>query len=199
MGKIYIEASMSLDGFIAGPANSGFEHLFGWTNNGEVATASASDRVAYRTSEASAAHVRHMLDTTGAAVVGRNLFDMTKGWGGTHPMGVPTFVVTHQPPEDWEPAGTPFTFVTDGLPAAVEAAVAAAAGKDVGVGPGNVAWQALNAGLVDEVRVDLVPFLLGTGNRMFDQLANTPVTLGDPRITEGTGVVHLVYEVTSRG
>ncbi|WP_449061887.1 dihydrofolate reductase family protein [Planomonospora algeriensis] len=196
MATVYIEASMSLDGFIAGPSNSGFEHLFAWCRNGDVPTSTAnSTRVAYRTSAASAAHVRELNDITGALVVGRRLFDMTNGWDGTHPMGVPTFVVTHTAPEDWKAEGTPFTFVTDGLAAAVELARQAAGDKAVGVGPGDVAWQALDAGLVDQVRIDLVPVLLGGGTRMFDRLTGTPVHLGDPRVITGTAVTHLIYDV----
>jgi dihydrofolate reductase len=195
MTKVYIGASVSLDGFIAGPSHSGFEHLFAWCSNGDILTPSANPKIAYRTSEASATHVRKMLDDTGAIVVGRGLFDMTKGWNGTHPMGVPTFVVTHDAPTDWKPSGTSFTFMTEGLSAAVDRALAAAAGKDVAVGPGNVAWQALDAGLVDEVRVDLVPVLLGAGTRMFDQLTGSPVLLEDPRVIEGTAVTHLTYEI----
>jgi dihydrofolate reductase len=200
MATVYIEASVSLDGFISDPSNGGFEDLFAWCGNGDVPTTTAnSTRVAYRTSPASAAHVRELRDMTGAAVVGRRLFDLTGGWGGTHPMGVPAFVVTHTPPSDWQAAGTPFTFVTDGLAAAVELARKEAGDKAVAVGPGSVAWQALDAGLVDQVRIDLVPILLGGGTRMFDRLSNVPVRLGDPRIIAGTAVTHLIYDVTDTG
>jgi dihydrofolate reductase len=198
MSKVYIEASMSLDGFIAGPSGSGFDHLFAWVSNGTVETASANAGIKYRTSEVSAAHVRQMLDTTGAIVVGRHLFDMTSGWGGSHPMGVPAFVVSHRPPaEGWTPTGTPFTFVPEGLAAAVDMAVAAADGKDVAVGPGQVAWQALAEGLVDQVRIDLVPVLLGAGDRMFDRLEAAPILLDDPQVIEGARVTHLLYDVTT--
>ncbi|MGC5011246.1 dihydrofolate reductase family protein [Streptosporangium sp. DT93] len=199
MATVYIEASVSLDGFIAGPSNNGFEHLFAWCRNGDVPTSTAnSTRVAYRTSPASAAHVRELNDITGAVVVGRRLFDMTNGWDGNHPMGVPVFVVTHTAPEDRAPTETPFTFVTDGLAAAVALAEEAAGDRAVGVGPGSVAWQALDAGLVDQVRVDLVPVLLGGGTRMFDRLDGAPVHLGDPRVIAGTAVTHLIYDVADR-
>lgn len=192
---ICMQASMSLDGFIAGRGNTGFDLLFAWTQNGDTVTQSAnSDRLVYRTTEASARTVREMLDETGALVVGRNQFDMTNGWDGTHPMGVPVFVVTHKPPQSFEAIDTPFTFVTNGLHAALDAAVEAAGNRIVGVGPGDVAWQALDAGRVDLIKIDLVPILLGSGNRMFDRLNAPPTHWSNPRVVEGDRVTHLVYE-----
>jgi dihydrofolate reductase len=66
---------------------------------------------------------------------------------------------------------------------------------DVAVGGADIAQQCLNAGLLDEVRVNLVPVLLGEGIRFFDNLADTPVPLGEPRMIEGDGVIHLYYPV----
>jgi dihydrofolate reductase len=192
---ICMQASMSLDGFIAGPGNSGFDMIFAWTQNGDTVIQSANTgRLTYRTTAASAQAIREMLDETGALVVGRNLFDMTNGWDGTHPMGVPVFVVTHNVPEDFEAKGTPYTFVTDGVDAALDAALEVAGDKTVGVGPGDVAWQALDAGRVDLIKIDLVPIVLGGGNRMFDRLSNAPTIWSNPRVVEGDRVTHLVYE-----
>jgi dihydrofolate reductase len=192
---ICTQASMSLDGFIAGPGNSGFDLLFAWTQNGDVEVTSANtDRLTYHTTAASAGAVREMLDETGALVVGRNLFDTTNGWDGTHPMGVPVFVVTHTVPGDVEAKGTPYTFVTDGLDAALDAALEVAGDRVVGVGPGDVAWQALDAGRVDVIKIDLVPVILGSGNRMFDRLSNAPTRWSNPRVIEGDCVTHLVFE-----
>ncbi|MBO3750356.1 dihydrofolate reductase family protein [Streptosporangiaceae bacterium NEAU-GS5] len=197
MSKVITAASMSLDGFIAGPHETGFEHLFAWHNNGDVEIPSADTRWSFHVSEASAGHVRGWFDT-GALVVGRRLFDVTQGWGGSHPLGGPVFVVTHQPPSDWPHPDAPFTFVTDGVESAIRQARAAAGDRDVSVAAGDLARQALDAGLIDEICVDLVPLLLGEGVRFVDGLADIPVKLGTPRVIEGVGVTHLYYPVLSK-
>ncbi|MGI5320902.1 hypothetical protein [Actinomadura nitritigenes] len=74
-------------------------------------------------------------------MVGRKLFDLTQGWGGTHPFGVPVFVVTHKAPDDWRHEG--FTFITDGVENAVRQAADVAGDKAVGVAAGDMARQAL--------------------------------------------------------
>ncbi|GLY89787.1 dihydrofolate reductase family protein [Actinoallomurus iriomotensis] len=195
MGKIVTSASMSLDGYISGPDESGFEHLFGWHQGGDVEFSAADPRWSFRTTEASAGHLREQLAGTGALVVGRRLFDVTEGWGGNHPFGVPVFVVTHRKPDDPPFPGGPFTFVTDGVESAIAQARQVAGGKDVGVAAGQMARQALAAGLLEEIGVDLVPVLLGGGIRFFDTIADAPVVLGAPRVIEGNGVTHLRYPV----
>jgi uncharacterized protein (TIGR03086 family) len=131
-----------------------------------------------------------LLTGYGALVVGRRQFDVTNGWGGKHPLDVPVFVVTHAPPAgDW----LNVTFVTEGVPHAVALAAAAAGDNAVGIGPGSVVRQALDAGLLDEIRVDLAPVLLGAGVRFAERV--TPTSLGAPEVTEGDGVTHLVYPV----
>jgi dihydrofolate reductase len=196
MATVGIQASMSLDGFIVGSNESGFEHLFAWYGNGDVEVPTADPKRPFRVSEASADYVRSMAETLGALVVGRHQFDVTQGWGGAHPSGVPVFVVTHQAPGDWHHPDAPFTFVTEGgVEAAVEQAKAVAGDRVVGVGPGDVAGQALDAGLLDEVRIDLVPVLLGEGKRLLGDLANIPVTFGTPQVIQGKGVTHLIYRV----
>ncbi|MFI6434940.1 dihydrofolate reductase family protein [Streptomyces sp. NPDC050759] len=196
MGKVVTSASVSLDGFIAGPAETGFEHLFAWHHNGDIEVPSADPRWSFRLSEASADHLRQQMRVFGALVVGRRLFDLTHGWGGSHPFGVPVFVVTHRPPTDWAHPEAPFTFVTDGLDSAVRQAKDCAGERVVGVAAGDLARQALDAGLLDEIHVDLVPVLLGGGSRFIEGLTKTPVTLGTPpRVVESSGVTHLYYEV----
>lgn len=193
MTTVSTQASMSLDGFIAGPGDSGFEHLFAWYGNGNVKIPTADPKRSFHVSEASADYVRAMSDV-GAVVVGRRQFDLTQGWNGAHPLGVPVFVLTHKPPHDWAHPDAPFTFVTEGgVQAAVEQAKAAAHGKAVGVGPGDVAGQALDAGLLDHVKIDLVPVLLGDGKRLFGRLAGIPATFGTPQVIQGHGVTHLSY------
>ncbi|MFF4803966.1 hypothetical protein ACFY1U_37260 [Streptomyces sp. NPDC001351] len=79
MGKVITSASMSLDGFIAGPAETGFEHLFGWCRNGDVEVPSADPRWSFRLSPPGAEHLRQRMAAFGALVVGRRLFDVTQG------------------------------------------------------------------------------------------------------------------------
>ncbi|GLW09986.1 deaminase [Microtetraspora sp. NBRC 13810] len=200
MGTVFAQASVSLDGFIAGPGGTGFDRLFAWCAGGDVETPSADpDRLTYRTSAATAGYLRELTASTRACVVGRRQFDLTGGWGGRHPMGVPVFVVTHHRPADWpRDTATPFTFVHDGVESAIEQARRAARGGDVGVGPGSTVAQALDADLLDEIRLDLVPVLLGGGLRMLDGLGTAPVGFGTPRVIAGDGVTHLVYRRDGR-
>ena len=91
-------------------------------------------------------------------------------------------------------ADAPFTFVTDGLESAVAQAKAVAGDKTVGVAGPTIAQQCINAGLLDEVHIELVPVLLGQGIRFFDHLQR-PVVFEDPTVIEGRRVIHLVYRV----
>jgi dihydrofolate reductase len=132
-----------------------------------------------------------------AVVCGRRLFDLTDGWGGRPPNGEHVFVVTHRPPTDWPHAGVaPFTFVPDGVRSAIEQAKAFAGNeRDVSVSAGDVGGQALREGLIDQVVLNLVPAVLGSGRPFFGTggLA-APVLFDDPRIVEGKRVTHLVYD-----
>jgi dihydrofolate reductase len=187
MGKVSVGLSMSLDGFIAGP-NDGPERplgedgewLFAWYSGGDTE---------YRL-PGTEAHAR-----MGAFVTGRRTFDITNGWGGSPPLGVPTFVVTHSVPQEWVYEGSPYTFVTDGVQGAVEQAKEVAGDKDVAVGAASIAQQCIRAGLLDEIHVDLVPVLLGGGVRLFEHLGTTPVELESTRVIEGAGVTHLTFRV----
>jgi dihydrofolate reductase len=200
MAKVYTGASMSLDGYIAGPGDSGFEHLFKWYGNGDVEISTTHPDLTPRLTAPSAEHFRAVIDMTGALVVGRKLFDSTGGWGGNHPMGVPVVVVTHSVPDGWLRDDAPFTFVSDGIERAVARAGELAGDKVVGVNGGTIARQCLDAGLLDEIWVDLVPVLLGGGTPFFDQLASAPVELEGPvSVVEGTDVTHLRYRVRKRG
>jgi dihydrofolate reductase len=139
-----------------------------------------------------------MIERAGALVVGRRLFDLTSGWGGMHPMGVPVVVVTNSVPEGWPRDDAPFTFVTDGIEAAITRAKEIAGDKIVVVNGGTIARQCLEAGLLDEICVDLAPVLLGGGTPFFDHVANAPVELEGPEILPGKGVTHLRYRVIRR-
>jgi dihydrofolate reductase len=92
----------------------------------------------------------------------------------------------------------PFTFVTDGVESAVEQAKAVAGDRDVGVGGANVAQQAIQAGLIDEVGIDLVPALLGEGVRFFDDLGPGRVELERTKVVEAPGVRHLRFRVVGQ-
>jgi dihydrofolate reductase len=149
-----------------------------------------------RTSAASAKHLRELSDRTGALLVGRHLYDFVNGWGGRHPMDVTTVVLTHRLPEDRPAEDENFVFVTEGIEAAVAKAKEIAGDLDVGVNGGQMARQCLDAGLLDEVSVDLVPVLLGAGTPLFSELGTKPVQLDGPiSVVEGTGVTHLRYAV----
>jgi dihydrofolate reductase len=196
MTKVYTGASMSLDGYIAGPAESGFEHLFKWYGNGDVELPTTHPEMTFRLTPVSAGHFRNVIDMTGALVVGRKLFDSTNAWGGNHPMGKPVVVATHSVPEGWPREDAPFTFATDGIEQAIEQAKALAGDKVVGVNGGTIASQCLDAGLLDEIWVDLVPVLLGDGTLFFDQLKAAPVELEGPiSVVQSTDVTHLRYRV----
>jgi len=196
MTKVYTGASMSLDGYIAGPGESGFEYLFQWYNNGDVVVETTHAELTMRQTKQSAEHFQGVIDRTGALVVGRRLFDITSGWGGNHPMGCPVVVLTHSVPDGWPRDDAPFTFVSEGIERAVEVAKSLAGDKIVGVNGGTIARQCLNAGLLDEVWIDLVPVLLGGGTPFFDQLSDPPVLLDGPvSVVEGNAVTHLRYLV----
>ena len=101
MSKDYTGASMSLDGYIASPADPGFEHLFKWYSGGDVAVPTADPDMTMQMDAVSAQHFRDLIDMTGALVVGRTLFDQVNGWGGNHPIGRPAVVLTHSVPDGW--------------------------------------------------------------------------------------------------
>jgi dihydrofolate reductase len=183
-----------LDGFIA-HLDDGVEHLFDWYDNGEVDIQWPGNDMVSHVTPASAAYLRDTIANAGALVIGRRLFDYTQGWGGSHPIGVPVFVVTHSLPEGWPRADAPFTIVLDGVESAVTQASAVAGDKTVGVAGPNVIQQCLNAGLLDELWIELVPVLLGEGIRFFDNLTGPPVMLENPTVIEGDRVTHLMYKV----
>jgi dihydrofolate reductase len=196
MSKVYTGASMSLDGYVSGPNESGFEHLFKWYGNGDVAVPTADPAMTMQMTQTSADHWRVVTEMTGAIVVGRKLFDYTSGWGGNHPLGVPVVVLTHSVPEGWPRDDAPFAFVSEGIERAIEVAKELAGDKGVGLNAGEIARQALDAGLVDEIWVDLVPVLLGAGTPFFSELANAPVELEGPIANvQATDVTHLRFVV----
>ena len=107
------------------------------------------------------------------------------------------FVVSHRGPEGWDNRHDPSltTFVSDGVARAVQQAQAIAGNKWVGVAGPNIAQQCLDLGVLDEIRIELVPVVLGEGIPLFANLTRTPVLFDDPTIVEGHRVTHLIYAV----
>jgi dihydrofolate reductase len=199
MGKVVAGGTVSLDGFIAGPNNSGWEHLFAWFNTpGGREFPSVDPTFKVRLSEPDYRFLREVVDKTGVNVIGRGLFDETDGFGGRHPWDKPQVVVTHSVPEAWVAAhpDAPFTFATSGVADAIERAKSIAGDLDVDVQAGKLTTQCLELGLIEELWLDLVPVLLGGGVRFFDELKSAPVLLDGPDlVVEGSRVTHLRYQV----
>ncbi len=124
---------------------------------------------------------------------GRRLFDRTRGWGGSHPVGAPVGVVTHHAPDDAD-AWKRTTFV-DGVEVGIARAVETAGENNVSVMSSQIAAQALELGLVDEVVVSLVRLLRGEGVPYFTNLTAAPHWLDDPIVIPGTRATHLRYGV----
>jgi dihydrofolate reductase len=207
-------ASISLDGYTAGPDQSeenpigvGGQRLHDWIK--ELAVWRESHGMQGGIESPSSEVLKGAGENLGAYVMGRNMFGGGPGpwsedepwngwWGENPPFHLPVFVVTHhtRPPLECE-GGTTFTFVTDGVESAIAQAQEAAPGKDVMINGGStVARQAIAAGLVDEIRLDLVGVLLGGGVRLFD--GDLPVELEQFDVVGGREVTHLAYRVKRR-
>jgi dihydrofolate reductase len=200
MGKVIASASMSLDGFIAKDDNT-IGGLFDWYQNGDVAFPTATEDMTFHLSPQSAAYWEQWVSELGALICGRTLFYFTDGWGGRHTMDVPVVVVTHQVPTSWVEAhpDAPFQFVTDGVEEAVARAQEIAGERVVAVVAGTVARQCLELGLLDEVAIDLVPVVMGSGRPFFGELSLEDVPLGDPTVCiQGDRVTHLVFPTSTR-
>jgi dihydrofolate reductase len=215
MGKLVLDISMSLDGFVAGrnqtldePLGEGGEGLHEWAFAAQAWREShgLSGGEKNVDSEVIAEHVGN----AGATIMGRRMFSGGAGpweddpnadawWGDEPPFHHPVFILTHHAREPvTKEGGTTFTFVTDGPEAALEQARAAAGERDVAIAGGaNLAQQYLKAGLLDELQIHVVPVLLGDGVRLFDHhLAGAPGEVECTRMIESpTGVAHLRYRV----
>jgi len=201
MGKVVFNMTMSLDGFVAGPNDGpenglgdGGDSLFNWYFNGDTEVRISDGTPVLKVSRQSAEILKESFKTYGAGVWGRKTFDIARAWGG-HPPGTPCFVVTHNPPQEWVKEGSPFIFVTDGVESAIHEAKKAAGDKDVVICTASVLQQALKAGLVDEIYVDVAPLLLGKGVRLFDNFTAQPIALESLRTIEAPGVTHLGFRV----
>ena len=196
MTKTVAVMSMSLDGYVA-DASDGVAEVFGWYFSGdvEIPMPSTGSDMTFHVSAPSADYLKGLMAETGAFLTGRRTFERADGWGGKHPWDVPAFVATHHVPDGWPRAGSTVEFVTDGIESAVARARSAAGPKCVLVHGAQTIQQCLDAGLLDEIHIDLAAVLLGAGVRLFDHLANTPVVLGNPAVVAGVGVTHLRYPV----
>ena len=195
MSKVVAIMSMSLDGYVADP-DDGVAEVFDWYfHSGDVEfKTGGSDPMTFRVSPPSAGYLRSLWSELGAVLTGRRTFDVAHGCNGNHAWG-PAFVLTHDIPDGWPRPDSTVHFVTDGIASAVSQARAAAAGRNVGVHGADTIQQLLNAGLLDEIAVDIAAVLLGSGVRLFDGLASTPIVLGNPTVIQGVGVTHLRYPV----
>jgi len=195
MSKVVAIMSMSLDGYVA-DLNDGVAEVFDWyATSGKVEFhTGGSDPMTFTVSAPSATHLRDLWSELGAVLTGRRTFEVARGWDGNHAWG-PAFVLAHDIPVGWPRPNSTVHFVTDGIESAVNQAKAAAAGKNVGVHGADTIQQLLNAGLLDEISIDIAAVLLGSGVRLFDHLACTPAVLGNPTVIAGVGVTHLRYAV----
>ena len=214
MGKVAVDISMSLDGFVAGP-NPTLEEPLG--EKGEelhewvVRTNYWRERHGLEGGEEDedSEVIREASSSVGASVMGRKMFSGGSGpwesdprsmgwWGDEPPFHTRVFVLTHhaREPEEME-GGTTFLFVTDGIESAVEQARAAAGDREVLIAGGATAiQQALAAGLVDELQMHVAPMLLGGGTRLFGEGAN-PIRLEATRVLASPKVTHLTFAVGS--
>jgi dihydrofolate reductase len=213
MTKLILDISMSLDGFVAGP-NQTLEEPLG--EGGEQLHEWAFAALAWRESHGleggepsiDSDVVEEARRNIGATVMGRRMFSGGEGpwendpkadawWGDEPPFHHPVFVLTHHAREPvTKEGGTTFTFVTDGIEAALGQARAAAGDEDVLVAGGaQAAQQYLEAGLLDELQLHVVPVLLGGGARLFEgHVGDVPRTLERTAVIESpTGVTHLRY------
>ena len=189
MGKVIMHAVVSVDGFIADEQDD-VGPLFEWYFNGDVPL----EHLGMRLSRASFDYTRPMWDSIGAVVMGRRLFDQTNGWEAKPPAGDHLVVVSHRPrPDGWHPeADVPFF---DDIADAVAEAKRRAGDRLVAVCAGDMGGQALALGLVDEVAMDVVPVVLGSGRRYFGDV-DTQHLLEDPTVViQGDRVLHLRYPV----
>jgi len=203
VAKVTFDISMSLDGFITGPNDSveqglgeGGEQLHRWLYDLD------SWRERHGLDGGESTRDAEILDeafrNVGAVVIGRRMFDIAEEeWGDNPPFHVPVFIVTHRPRQTIvKEGGTSYIFVTEGVEAASEQARAAAGDKDISIGGGaDIIQQFLKAGMVDELQIHIVPLLLGSGTRLFEQPGLEQVKLERARVVDSPTVTHVKYRV----
>jgi dihydrofolate reductase len=201
VGTVVMHNVVSVDGFIA-DEKDGVGPLHDWYFNGDTPITGDDDQGydhsgtgnRFRVSRASVDYVRSMWRGIGTIVMGRTLFDLVNGWEGRPPAGDHVVVVSHRPkPEGWHPEAS-YHFV-DGVTAAIDKAQELAGQRTIAVNAGEVGGQILAAGLVDEVAMDVVPVVFGSGKRYFGGIAGQHL-LEDPHVViQGERVLHLKFRV----
>jgi dihydrofolate reductase len=201
MGTVIMHDVVSLDGYIADDSDE-VGPLHEWYFNGDTPIVStdvpgydhSGAGSAFKVPRASAPYVRSMWESIGAIVMGRRLFDIVNGWEGQPPVGEHVVVVSHRPkPDGWHPEAS-YHFV-DTPAAAVAKAQELAGERTIAVNAGDVGSQLLEAGLVDEVAMDVVPVLFGSGKRYFGRV-ETQHLLDDPHVViPSERVLHLRFKV----
>ncbi|GAA1634781.1 dihydrofolate reductase family protein [Nonomuraea maheshkhaliensis] len=190
MSTVIMHNVVSVDGFIA-DAKDEVGPLFDWYFNGDADLVEGGP---FKVSRASAGYVRPVWEGIGSMVIGRRLFDLTNGWEGRPAAGDHVVVVSHRPkPEGWHPEAS-YHFIGD-VAQAVAKAAELAGERTVAVAAGDVGGQALALGLVDEVAMDVVPVVFGSGRRYFGPI-DAQHLLEDPHtVIRGDRVLHLRYRV----
>ena len=200
MGTVIMHNVVSVDGFIA-DKNDDVGPLHEWYFSGDTPITAGDQPYdhsgvgsRFKVSSASAGYVRSMWESIGAIVMGRRLFDLMNGWEGHPPAGDHVVVVSHRPkPEGWHPEAS-YHFVDD-VPAAIAKAQELAGERTIAVNAGDVGGQILAAGLVDEVAMDVVPVVFGSGKRYFGSTDEQHL-LEDPHVViQGERVLHLKFKV----
>ncbi len=190
MSTVIMHNVVSVDGFIA-TARDEVGPLFDWYHNGDIPIVEGSGM---KISAVSAAYVQPMWASIESMVIGRHLFDITNGWEGQPPTGRHVVVVSHRPrPDGWHPEAS--YFFVDDVTKAVEKARELAGDGTVAVAAGEAGGQALALGLIDEVAMDVVPVVFGSGKRYFGPV-DAQHLLEDPHtVIQGDRVLHLRYRV----
>jgi dihydrofolate reductase len=173
--------SVSLDGFVS-DREHGWDRVLAWYGKPQPPRRSAVD-------------AERDFSGLGVIVAGRRTFEVANGWGGQHPTGAAVIVVTHSISADWQRSGSTVMFNTEGIESAIEQAREIADGKDIALASPKIIQQCLDRGLVDRIQVSVVPLLLSSGIRLFENLASAPIELDGPTVSEGNGVTHLAYQV----
>ena len=192
MAVSVLSFSMSLDGYIAGPndvvgnpGGDGFDRLHEWyvTPEGEFFQPSGP-----------AGKLVDEVNESGALLTGRRTAEQADHWGGDI-NGAPIFVMSHRPPGPAARWGYPLvTYVTDGIESAMAQAKAAAGDRNVQVHGAYTAQRALEAGVVDELQIHVIPVLFGGGRRLFDVLGSR-IELEIIRVIDTPEATHLRYRV----
>ena len=190
MSTVIMHNVVSVDGYIA-DAEDQVGPLFDWYVNGDMELPGTDTM---KVSPISAEYVLPMWASIGTIVIGRHLFDITNGWEGSPPAGEHVVVVSHRPrPDGWHPEAS--YFFADDVAQAIAKARELAGERTVAVAAGDVGGQALALGLVDEVAMDVVPVVFGSGKRYFGSV-DAQHLLEDPHtVIQGDRVLHLRYRV----